>query len=144
MRRNRAFRRSGMNGRTRKVLRTRQIPARVWRAQALGVAPTETLKVRRQTAAAGKNDCASLTRSLTVNDLDVEEEELATMTTWLWAEWGLGRRSSEKRGGGRFLKCKDGGRSEVRLKRIIVILRTWGSHGRSGTLCCSMKSGWWT
>ena len=87
MRKNRAFR-SDLKGRTRKVLRTRQIPARAWRAQALGSAPTERLKVRRQTAAAGKNDRASLTLSLAVNHLDVEEE-LATMTAWLWAEWGL-------------------------------------------------------
>ena len=132
MRRNTAFRRNGVNGRTRKVLRTRQIPARVWRAQALGIAATERLKVRRQMSAAGKNDCDSLTLFLAVNHLDVEEE-LVTMTTSLWAERDLGRRSSEMRGGGR-LKCKDGGRSEVRLKWPTVKLRTCASHGRSGIL----------
>ena len=41
----------------RKLLRTSLVLARVWRGQAVGIVPTETLKLRRQMeAAAGKKE----------------------------------------------------------------------------------------
>ena len=49
--------------------------------QAVGVAPIERFKLRRQmAAAAGKKESVSLALFLEVNDLEVEEE-LSTMAT---------------------------------------------------------------
>ena len=57
-----------------------------WRGQAVGIAPTERLKLRRQmAAAAGKKGSVSLSLLLEANDFDVEEE-LPTMATQAWAE----------------------------------------------------------
>ena len=45
----------------RKLLRMGLVPARVWRGQALGIPPTERLKLRRQMASvAGKKSSTSL------------------------------------------------------------------------------------
>ena len=44
----------------RKLLRTGLVPARAWRGQAVGIAPTERLELRRQMAAAGKEESVSL------------------------------------------------------------------------------------
>ena len=46
----------------------------VWRGQAVGIAPTERFKLRRQmAAAASEKESASLSLFLEVNDLEVEE-----------------------------------------------------------------------
>ena len=49
----------------RKLLRTGLVPATAWRGQAVGIAPTERLKLRRQmaAAAAGKKESVSLSLS---------------------------------------------------------------------------------
>ena len=62
------------------------VPARAWRGQAVGVALTERLKLRRQMAAAAdKKESVLLSLFFEVNDLEVEEE-LPTMATKAWAE----------------------------------------------------------
>ena len=62
------------------------VPARAWRGQAVGIAPTERLKLRKQiAAAAGKEESVSLSLFMEVNSLEVEEE-LLTMATLAWAE----------------------------------------------------------
>ena len=38
------------------LLRTGLVPARAWGGQAVGIAPTERLKLRRQVAAAGRKE----------------------------------------------------------------------------------------
>ena len=49
----------------RKLLSTALVLARAWRGQAVGLAPSERLKLRRQmTAAAGKKESVSLSLSL--------------------------------------------------------------------------------
>ena len=60
---------------------------RVWRGQAVGVAPTEGVKLRRQMAtAAGENQSRYLFfHGGEVNDLEVEEE-LITMATLAWGK----------------------------------------------------------
>ena len=60
----------------RKLLRTGLVPARLWRGQAVGIAPTQRLKLRMPmaAAAAGKKESVSLSLFLEVNDLEVEEE----------------------------------------------------------------------
>ena len=80
------YRRTGV----RKLLRT--VLARAWRGEAVGIAPRERLKLRRQmAAAAGKKESVSLSPFMEVNNLEVEEE-LSTVATLDWAEgvW-LGR-----------------------------------------------------
>ena len=59
----------------RKLLRTGLVPARAWRGHAVGIAPTERLKLRRQMAAAsaGKKASVSLSLFMEVNNLEVEE-----------------------------------------------------------------------
>ena len=95
---NKAFQKSYMKVRVRKLLRTGLVLARAWRAQAVGIAPTERLKLRRQMgAAAGKKESASLSLFLEVYGLEVEEE-LSTMATHSWAEgvW-IGKWPSEQK-----------------------------------------------
>ena len=61
-------------------------PARVWRGQVVGIAPTERLKLRRQmAAAASKKESVSLSLFMEVYDLEVQEE-LSTKVTLFWAE----------------------------------------------------------
>ena len=58
-------------------MRTGSVPARAWRGHAVGIAPTERLKLRRQmatAAAAGKKQSVSLSLFMEVNNLEVEEE----------------------------------------------------------------------
>ena len=65
----------------RKLLRTRLVPARAWRSQAVGITPTVRLKLRRQmAAAAGTKESVSLSLFMKVNNLKVEED-LSTMAT---------------------------------------------------------------
>ena len=74
-----------------KLLRVGLVPARGWVRQAVGIAPTQRLKLwRRMAAAVGKKESVSLSLFLKVNSLEVEE--LSTMATLAWAKgvW-LGR-----------------------------------------------------
>ena len=60
--------------------------ARVWRRQAVGIAPTERLKLRRQMAAgAGKKESVSSSLVMEANNLEVEDD-LSTVATFFWAE----------------------------------------------------------
>ena len=62
------------------------MPARTWEAHAVGMSPTERLKLERQmAAAAGKKSTTSL--SLFMEAYGIKgEEELSTMATQCWAE----------------------------------------------------------
>ena len=94
----------------RKLLRTGLGLARAWRGQAVGIAPTEMLRLRRHmVAAAGKKELVSLSIFIEVTNLDVEEE-LSTMATLAWAEgtW-MGRWARKQSlGEGTFLKFRRG------------------------------------
>ena len=78
----------------RQLLRTGLVPARAWGGQAVGIAPTQRVKLWRQMAAAGKKESVSPSLVMGVNNL-VVEEELSTMATLAWAEgvwlleWGV-------------------------------------------------------
>ena len=62
------------------------MPARTWGAHAVGMSPTERLKLRRQmAAAAGKKSTTSLSLFMEVYGLEVEAE-FSTMATQFWAE----------------------------------------------------------
>ena len=62
------------------------VPARTWRVPAVGMAPTERLKLRRQmAAAAGKKSTTSLSLFMEAFGFEVEEE-LSTIATQTWAE----------------------------------------------------------
>ena len=86
-RRNRVFQKTYLRIGLRKLLRMGSVLARGWRVQAVGIAPTERLKLRRQmaSAVAGKEESVSLSLFMDVNNLEVEEE-LSTMATLAWAE----------------------------------------------------------
>ena len=82
----------------RKLLRTCLVPARARGGQAVGMALTDRLKLRRQmAAAAGKKESVSLSLLMEVNILDVEEE-LSTTAPLAWAEgsW-MGRWAGEQK-----------------------------------------------
>ena len=82
---NKAFQKNCMKVGAKKLLRAGMVPARTWRVQAVGIAPTERLKMRRQmAAAAGKKSTTSLPLFMEAFGLEVEEE-LSTMTTQTWA-----------------------------------------------------------
>ena len=73
----------------KKLLRAGMIPARSWGVHALGMAPTERLKLRRQmAAAAGKKSTTSLSFSVEADGLEVNDE-LSTSV--------LGRRSLDRK-----------------------------------------------
>ena len=79
----------------KKLLRAGMMPARTWGVHAVGMAPTERFKKRRQmAAAAGKKSTTSLPLFMEASGLDVEEE-LANQT---WAEgvW-IGKWHTEQR-----------------------------------------------
>ena len=62
------------------------VPARTWGVHAVGIAPTERLKLRRQmAAAAGKKSTTSLSLFMEAFGLEVEED-LSTLATQYWAE----------------------------------------------------------
>ena len=83
----------------RKLQRMALVPARVWRGQAVGIAPAERLKLRRQmTAAPGKKESLSLSLFMEVDNLEVEEDS-STMATLFWAcvcEWKRAAEGSEE------------------------------------------------
>ena len=83
---NRAFQKNYMKVGVKKLLRAGMMPARTWRVHAVGMAPTERFKLRRQmAAAAGKKSTTSLSLFMEAYGLEAEEE-LSTMTTQYWAE----------------------------------------------------------
>ena len=70
----------------RKLLRMGLVLARAKGGQAVGTAPTERLKLRRQmAAAAGKEASVALSLFMEVSNLEVEET-LSTMATVCWTE----------------------------------------------------------
>ena len=70
----------------KKLLRAGVVPARTWRVHAVGMAPTERFKLRRQmAAAAGKKSTTSLSLFMEAFGLEVEED-LSTLATQYWAE----------------------------------------------------------
>ena len=52
VKKNKAFRKNYMKVEVKKLLRAGTLPARTWGAHAVGMSPTERLKLRRQMAAA--------------------------------------------------------------------------------------------
>ena len=52
IKKNKAFQKNCMKVGVKKLLRAGMVPARTWRVHAVGMAPTERLKLRRQMAAA--------------------------------------------------------------------------------------------
>ena len=82
---NEAFQKSYMKVGVKKLVRAGMMPARTW-AHAVGMSPTERLKLRIQMAAAtGKKSTTSLSLFKETYGLEVEEE-LSTMATQYWAE----------------------------------------------------------
>ena len=63
----------------KKLLRAGMMPARTWRAHAVGMSPT------KRAAAGGKKSTASLSLFMEAFGFEVEEE-LSTMATQYWAE----------------------------------------------------------
>ena len=108
IKKNKAFHKNYMQVVVKKLLRAGVVPARTWGVHAVGIAPTERLKLRRQmAAAAGKKSTTSLSLFLEAFGLEVEgalltaatslslfmeafgleaEEELSTMATQTWTE----------------------------------------------------------
>ena len=77
IKKNEAFPKNYMKVCVKKLLRAGMMPARTWRAHAVGMSPTERFQLRRQmAAAAGKKSTTSL--SLFTYGFEVEEE-LSTM-----------------------------------------------------------------
>ena len=70
----------------KELLRTGVVPARTWGVHAVGMAPTERLKLRRQmAAAAGNKSTTSVDLFMEACGLEVKEE-LSTMAPQFWAE----------------------------------------------------------
>ena len=93
------FRKNYMKASVKKLLRTGMMPARTLGAHAVGVFPTERLKLKRQmAAAAGKKSTTSLSLFMEAFGLEVEEE-LSTMAVQYWAEgvWTAKWRREQKR-----------------------------------------------
>ena len=86
VKKHKAFQKSYMNVEVKMLLRAGVMPARTWRVHAVGMAPTERLKLRRQMAtAAGKKSTTSLSLFMEVDGLEVKEE-LSSLVTQYWAE----------------------------------------------------------
>ena len=74
IRKNKTFQKSYMKIAVRKLLTTGLVLARASRGQAVGIAPTESFKLRRQVAAAaGKEESVSLSLFLDVNDFELRQ-----------------------------------------------------------------------
>ena len=85
----------------RKLLRTGVVPARAWGGQAVGIAPRERLKLRRQVAAAArKKESVSLSLFMEVENLDGRQA------------FGLedGQESRRRHGGSRYWRYRHGGK----------------------------------
>ena len=77
IKKNKAFQKSYIKVGVIKLLRAGMVQARTWREHAVGMAPTERLKLRRQmaaAAAAGKKSMTSLSLFIEACGLEVEEE----------------------------------------------------------------------
>ena len=104
-RKNEVFQKNYMRIGVVKLLRMGLVSEIVRRGQAVGIAPTERLKLRRKMAAAAcKKKSVSLSLFMEVNSLEVEEE-LSTMATLFCAKgvcgWEDGReRENRRRRGG--------------------------------------------
>ena len=86
VKKNMAFQKKYMKVGVKKLLRAGMVPARTWGVHAVGIAPTEWLKLRRQVAAAaGKKSTTSLSLFMEAYGPEVEEE-LSTLATQHWAE----------------------------------------------------------
>ena len=88
IKKNKAFQKNYMKVevRVKKLLRAGMMPARTWGVHAVGMAPTERLKLRRQMAAtAGKKSMTSLSLFMEAYGLEIEEE-LSTLVTQYCAE----------------------------------------------------------
>ena len=86
IKKNKVFHKSNMKVGVKKLLRTGMVPARTCGVHAVGVAPTERFKLRRQmAAAAGKERTMSLSLFMEAFGLEVEEER-STLATQTWAE----------------------------------------------------------
>ena len=109
-----------------KLLRAGMMPARTWRAHAVGMSPTERLKWRRQmAAAAGRKSTTSLSLLMEAYGLEVEEE-LATIAIQYWAEgdW-TGKWSHELK--------------EVWMRQIREV-QTWKQvRGPAGAVMCETR-----
>ena len=84
---NKAFQKSYMKVGVTKLLRAGMMPAKTWGVHALGMAPAEWLKLRRQmaAAAAGKKSTTSLSLFMEAYGLEAKEE-LSILATQYWAE----------------------------------------------------------
>ena len=86
IKKNKSFQKSYIKVGVKKVLRAGMMSARTWGAHAVGMSPTERLKLRRQmAAAAGKKSTTSLSLFMEVYGLEVEDE-ISTIATQFWAE----------------------------------------------------------
>ena len=86
IKKNKAFQNIYMKVGVKKLSRAGMMPARTWMVHAVGMAPTERLKLRRQMAAAAGNKSTTFL-SLFMESYGLEvEEELSTMATQFWAE----------------------------------------------------------
>ena len=86
IKKNKALQKNNMKVVVKKLLRAGIVPARTWRVHAVGLVPTERLKLRRQmAAAAGKKSTTSLSLFMEAYGLEVEEE-LSTLAAQYWAE----------------------------------------------------------
>ena len=116
IKKNKAFQKNCLKVGDKKLQRAGMMPAMTWRAHAVGMSPTERLKLRRQmAAAAGKKSTTSLSLFMEAHGLDVEDE-ISTMATQYWAEgvW-TGKWSHEQKkklGRGRIARFKRGNRQE--------------------------------
>ena len=103
IKKNKAFQKKCMKVCVKNLFGAGMVPARTWRIHAVGRAPTESLKLRRQMAAAAGKGATSLSLFMETYGLEVEEE-LYTMATQHWAEgvWtGIWYRFEKFRCGGR-------------------------------------------
>ena len=126
IKKNKAFQKNNMKVGFKKLLRAGMMPTRTWRTHAVGVSPTERLKLRRQmAAAAGKKSTTSLSLFMETHGLEVEEE-LTTMAIQYWAEgvrrgkWSL--------------------RAERSWMRQIREVQTWKQvRGLAGAVMCETR-----
>ena len=97
-----AFQKKYMKLGVKKLLKG-MMPARTWRAHAVGMSPTEWLKLRRQmAAAAGKKSATAVSLFMETYGLKVEEER-STIAVQHWAEgtwtrkWGHEQKEAQMR-----------------------------------------------
>ena len=86
LKKNKVFQKTYMKIGVEKLLRAGMVSARTWRVHAVGMAPAEKVKLRRQiAAAAGRKSTTSLPLFMEAFALEVEEE-LSTLATQYWTE----------------------------------------------------------